>query len=341
MGMLRLDGARPAEALAWYEKARALLEAESATRADVIVELANVDGWIARAQEQLGDYRASLAALAAKGRVIARSPDAASDSDLQFLRANGLHEQARMRLWLGDAAAAETLEDDGLVAMRALTARDAANLDWQAAEAIADFGLADVRAARHDAAGAKAALADGTAITGRLMAQDASKAYFALTLQGRMLALQAALSPAHDPALMARLAAFADGLPAHEGKGQTLDIDQMRVAAAVLLALGDREAAEGTAEGAARARAHWQATLAHTARDAARGQAPALELRAQALLRLGELAAARALATRLDATALRSPEVDDLHRRLADAARAGPPANAAAPVAQARVAPVR
>jgi serine/threonine-protein kinase len=341
MGMLRLDGARPAEALAWYEKARVLLEAEPATRADVNVELANVLGWIARAHEQLGDYRASLDALEAKGRVIARSPDAASDSDLQFLRANGLHEQARMRLWIGDPTAAEALEDDGLVAMRALTARDPANLDWQAAEAIADFGLADVRATRRDEAGAHAALAAGAAIVERLMAKDASKAYFALTLQGRMLGLRAALSPGHDPALTAALAAFADALPAHEGQGQTLDIDQMRVAAAALLALGDREAADDTPGAAARARTHWQATLAHTARDAARGQAPALALRAQALLRLGDAPAARALARRLDATALRTADVDDLHRRLAAAPRAATPAISTDPAAQARSAPVR
>jgi serine/threonine-protein kinase len=333
LALLRLEAGRPAEALRRYDLALGLIGAELEKRPELANDMANLLGWRARAQEELGDYRASIASSQAKLRVIAQSPAAATDRNLQFLHADALHEIGRMHLFLGEYEAGEPIEHDGVERLRALVALDATNLEWQSELAVAEVGLADLRLARGDAAGAREALEQAEALTQRLMAADARKPYWNVLLLGRALAVRAALEPTDAHAVTARLRAYAEALPRFEQPGHALDPEHRRVVASVLLALGDREAASHEADALDRARRAWRQAAAHTDAETTRGLPPSMAMQARALQRLGEIDAARGLAARLEVSAYRGPGYADLKLRLAAAdpiARAGSAARAQA-----------
>ena len=99
--------------------------------------------------------------------------------------------------------------------------------------------------------------------------------------------------------------------------GKPLDAEQTRIASAAELALGDLLARDAQLEAA---RAHWRVAAERLQAPAAGGELPAMTLLAQARLRLGAAADARALAARIEGSTYRHPAYADLRQRLASVA---------------------
>ena len=153
----------------------------------------------------------------------------------------------------------------------------------------------------------------------RLLAADASKPDWAIKIRGRAQAtqLQLALAIASNPGLPQQaLAEFLAQHPpaAQDSSPQALDSNSRWTLAVAALRLGDAQQAAVSSRG----EAQYQASLQYLAPLTETMPDPRVKsLRAHALLRLGRIQEARALAENLEASSYRHPEWQaDLVRRL-------------------------
>jgi hypothetical protein len=179
--------------------------------------------------------------------------------------------------------------------------------------------LAEIQLANGERDAASVNLERATVDAARMRATDATRNKWNIALTGNLLLRRLAAGGAsapHPP----ELDTYLSMVKTTESAGKALDAEQVRIVSAAELALGDLLARDAPSE----ARARWQATVDRIQQPAAAGDLPAMTLLAQARLRLGATAEARALAQRIEASPYRHPAYADLRQRLATAAGAVP-----------------
>jgi serine/threonine-protein kinase len=320
LGVVYLESSRSAQALKSFIDTRDAWAGIASARPELGFELANTWGWIAKAREALGEFDGAVDAQLTKIGVLRKMPNADKNRHVQRLLANAAGELARLQLALGRYALAAQAAQDAVSQFEALVALDSANAEWLAQMTLARASLAEIQLALGERSAARASLARAAADTARLLSTDSTRSKWNIALHGSLLLHSLALSDP-QPSQRADLDAFLATVKRAESGGKALDTEQSRIASAVELALGDL-----LARGAqlAAARTHWQAAAERLQAPAAGGELPAMTLLAQARLRLGAAADARALAARIEASTYRHPAYADLRRRLAPAAGAVP-----------------
>jgi len=318
LGVIHLESSRPAQALHAFVDTRDAWAGIVNARPELNIDLARTWGWIAKAREALGDFDGAIEAQRTKVAVLARMPDADSNRRVHQLLANAGYELGRLQLALGRYAAARQSAQDGLTRFEALVATDSANTEWLVHTTFARAGLAEIEIALGERSAARAALVRAAADTERLLSTDATRNKWNIALTGKLLLHRFALGgPRAAP--RADFEAFLSTVMNAEAGGKPLDAEQLCIASAAELAMGDL--LEGEARAAA-AREHWQAASARLLAAARSGDLPATTLLAHAQLRLGAADDARKLASRLEASPYRHPAYADLRQRLVAAAGA-------------------
>jgi tetratricopeptide (TPR) repeat protein len=283
------------------------------------IELAQAWGFIARAHEKLGDPQGALAANEAKLQALAHVPEGRGNSETELLRGTVHYDIARLALYLGDAPHAEQAARAGVAVLERLTQGDPDNLNWRMRSLFQQLMLLDVLLARGERDAARALWSrtrdEGAALLRRADPGDQNRQ---LRLAGALLLMRQRLDvdvrESDFDAYLADTRRFVDS-------GSLNEPDNRRTLCAVLIAAGDRAWAAGRAEAARRHWSHASDLLA----PPNGGEAPAtLTLLAQARLRLGDVAGARALAERVASTSYRHPAQADLLQRLAAAGRGVP-----------------
>jgi eukaryotic-like serine/threonine-protein kinase len=320
LGVVYLESKRFAQALKASTEARDVLQGLVAARPGLGTDLANTWGWIARANEALGEFDAAVDAQRTKTEVLRGLPDADKNRGVQQLMANAAYELGRLQLILGRHDPSALAAQDAVAQYEVLVAADDANTEWLAHLTFARVSLAEIQLATSDRGAALASLDRAAADTARLLSTDGTRNKWNIALTGSLLLQRLAAAGPQAPQRQ-HLEAFLAGVRSAESGGKPLDADQTRVAAAVEIALGDMLARVAEP---ARARDRWQAASERARAPASRGELPAMTLRAQAQLRLGATADARALADRIEASPYRHPAYADLRQRLAAAAGAEP-----------------
>lgn len=318
LGVMLLEGGMAALALPPLEKARTIwlqvLPKSPSLRGDLSTTL----GWLAKAQEDLGQLDASIQSHQDKLKILADAAGKHKDRAAEKSQAAALTTLSRLQLNAGRAASSLEIAHAGLNIYRVLVDVDPENLDLLAGLAFARMQLIDSAQAlaKHELAHQEILKLGGE--LKRLLAADDGKPAWALRLQGRWLAA-ASLDPqsAEPPALMrAKLQqlmaryppVLAAGQPPHEAASSL-------VLALAGLRLGDAWAAEVSRQAQApdlskaKSVSAWHSVLLHLEPFGAEARDPrVICLRALALLRLGRTQEARALAETLKAsTSFRHP----------------------------------
>ena len=316
IGVLQLERARAAEARASLQRARDILQAERAARPALDGDLAKTLGFLARAQERLGDLSGAVATNRERIALAGPRPGHGVDRNLQYGAAVGHHEMARLQLDMADLAGAERSARDAVAALQALTTFDPSNLGWRAALGLARIRLAETL--HHAGLGGEAATVLDAArqtMTPLWAAAD-GRPYWQQQIRAAWLATRGLLQPPRrgDPTFEAMQA-----LTARYGPEDGADESASRQLARVELALGDAWQRAGDGDAAHR---HWQAALTRLSRL---DRSPDIQtVTALAQWRLGRHQVARELADSVRAGPYRHPVFADLVRTLGVPAPARP-----------------
>lgn len=320
IGVVYLESSRSAAALKAFVDARDAWSGIAGTRPEVDLDLARAWGWIAKAHEALCAFDAAVDAQRTKIAVLGTTPGAGTNRDVQQLLANANYELGRLQLALGNYAAAKRSAQDGLARFETLVAMDGANTEWLVHMTFARVSLAEIEIALGERSAAHDDLQRAAADTARLLSTDATRNKWNIALNGNLLLHRLALAKP-QAAQRHDLETFLSTVKSAESGGKPLDAEQIRIASAIDLALGDLVARNAQP---AAAREHWQAAATRVQASAAGGELPAMTLLAQARLRLGATDDARSLAKRIEVSPYRHPAYADLRQRLAAAAGAAP-----------------
>lgn len=314
LGVLRLDAARPAEALTYFEEARRLTVPLVGADAERAYDLAQTLGWMALAQTRLGRYGDAAELQRAKQALYLGLPDAARNQQAQQGLQNVSQELAQLALLEGRLDEALRHEQQSLALAETVARRDAGNA-WRSTNLWwSRLRLAEIQAARGDAPTVRAALPALRADLDRLVALDPSKIEIAVTMRGRYLVLAARHGEAPAAHGMGELAGYADALLRLRAGGRTLSADALHSASLAHFELARRVAANGEAD---RARALWRAVITDLEPLAADGQPQIAATLARTQWALGDRDAARVWRDRLQATSFRHPELVALQNDIA------------------------
>ncbi len=314
LGVLQLEGGRADDALASFERTRQAWQAVVPKRPAVAMDLADTLGWIAKAHEARNDEAAAIAALGAAFAALDQVPDAARDRDVQNLAGVGHYNIGRLRLAQGQAGAALDSLKVARGLFEGLVRHDPQNMDWLAQLASTWASQAEIESGTR---AGEAALAELQRLTARLLTAPQRKLRWWLILQGRLLTLRAR---SEAPGAGGELQAWVDEVARFEAKGQPLDAEPSRIAAAAGLALGDLLQRGGRGADAAAA---WQLALARLQPGLQRREPQALLLAARLAWRRGNLQEAREWAEKLGSTPYRHPDVLAMRKELSLAAAPG------------------
>ncbi len=313
LGVLDYEQQRPRQALAHWLRARQLFEppatgtgATAAARAELSTNL----GWIARAQEDLGEPALAVETLGAKIALLQPRAQAAEDRPGQYQRGLAHNDRSRLLLLTGQLTEALAEADLALRELQPLVALDASNAEWRAALAHAWLAQAEAHAAlrqRDEAALGLQAADTAAQLSGPLPATAGPRD---MALRARWLSAGATVSGA-DRVPLAPMAELLDRAVSTDPEGRALGGTRRRLLAHMALQLGDAMSAQGQ-PGAARQR--WQQAARVLGQPAEEPLTQAL--RAQLLLRQGRTQEALTLADSLSSGPLRHPLYLDLLTRL-------------------------
>jgi tetratricopeptide (TPR) repeat protein len=321
VSVIFLNTARVPEALEILTQQRDIWQRLAAAKPACAFDLANTYGFMANAYEAQGDFTQAIEAQRKKIPALAMVPNAENNQQVQRSLFTVTAEVSRLELMLGHADAAHQLALEAVQRAQALVAVDPQNKIWLGQLYVAQVWLADAQMATGDRAEARANSQVVLAGSARLLALDPKLANWQVRLRGLALELAARLAtnderPTLIESLGDYLAKVRQFTTADRGLTQARDL----IVAEAESQLGVLLAAEGKTEEAS---AHWHAVVARVQSYAERGDLPAITVLATAQVRLGAVAAARALAQRIESTPYRHPAYAALVKMLAGGV--GPP----------------
>lgn len=328
LGVVQLDREQPRAALASFQEARGAYAGLLPKKPELANDVAETDGWVAESYEALGDYAQAITAQQRRLEALASLPDANNDTRVRHNAANAHFALAQLKLFEGNAAAAEADAQQSADMAGALAATDKTNLDWLSEYCFNRLRLAEVQLALRQPDVATRLVGEVSADAARLISSDASMVRWQVGVDGLILALKAELARASPGSLPVRdIDEFLGKVGRLEHAGTKLDVHGTEIVALLELVSGDAKIAAG---GTAEARERWTQAAARLEPPAASGEFPALTLLARLKLRLGDAAGAQALASRIRASSFRHPAYAVLVHELArGSSPARAPANAA------------
>lgn len=184
LGVVQLDRGRPSDALRSFTAARDTLTRIIAERPAAANDLAEADGWIAKADEAVGDFDGAVKAQHARLEILKATPNAKSGSRIELQMANAAFELARLDLYQGNPLAAEVDARAAVGQVERLAESDDSNMFWLSEVCFDRLRLAEAGFALHkpDAAAAQVELASTGAA--RLVASDATHLVWQVNLEG-------------------------------------------------------------------------------------------------------------------------------------------------------------
>ncbi|MFL6697705.1 MAG: protein kinase domain-containing protein [Vitreoscilla sp.] len=322
LGVVLTELGRADEALPLLSQARAEIAEIARTHPEDSVSEGNTIGWNAFAYIMLGRDEEGIRAENDKIAAALRSPNADKDQDAQFLVANAHDEIANGLRNLGRLDEAIQYSHRALGELRALNARDPANVDNVGEIVGAQISLAELLATTADHNGARDALREASSRLTALMARPTPKRIWRLAQTAHVLELRARLvdNDQERSAASAALATFTADVRSYESKGGVVPQNDAILIASAGLAEGDLLTRAGRA---VEAREAWQSAASRVRPIAERLVPAAMVQLGQLDLRLGSAQDARAWADRVLRTTYRHPAFADLQQRLGPAQQAG------------------
>lgn len=313
LGVLLLRDHAPRQAIQHFERARATWQELQSWHDAMRAELANTLGWLASAQEVLGQFDASIASHHTKLQLLSGNAGT-RDLPAQDLEATTRLSLSRLNLSAGRheaALAAATAARDAFVDLASV---DPDNLDLVAKLCLARLQLIEVVAAdREELVGAELSAVAPAMM--RLLAANAAKPAWRIKLQGRWLIAQ--LRQAQDRDARSRLRTSLADLLARAGQEDQLPDNESRLTlATAALQLGDAWLAENRSK----AESYWQTAWQYLTPLGKDYPDPrVISLRSSAFWRLGRAQEARAQAEVLARSSYRHPDWQrDLAKMLAE-----------------------
>ncbi|WP_397533029.1 serine/threonine-protein kinase [Roseateles sp.] len=316
LGVLLLRSGNPTLSILAFDNARVIWTKLAEGRIEARNQLGQTLGWLAEAQEALGQFDASIASLQAKMDLLA--PDSQQDRRVQRLAAATQLALGRLLLNAGRTDAAQAATAKAEAGFTSLLALDPDNLELMERLAFVRAQSAEAALSLQQDQQAQATLRALAPLLARLLEADASKPVWRLQLQGRYLAARCQLAAQQTSpdatATRQALGAFLSNATAGSTADNSPEANTRWALALASLRLGDAWVARQPAL----ARKHYEAVLLQLAPLGEQtGDLRVKSLRAHALLRLGRTQEARALAESLEASAYRHPEWQaELARRL-------------------------
>jgi tetratricopeptide (TPR) repeat protein len=318
LGVVQLDRGRPSDALQSFTAARDTLTGILAKRPAAANDLAEADGWIAKALEAVGNFDGAVAAQHARLEVLKSMPNAAPASRIEHQMANASFELARLELYLGDSVAAETDARVAVEQAERLAESDGSNMFWLSEVCFDRLRLAEVELALHkpDAAAAQVELASPGAA--RLVASDATHVGWQVNLAGALLAGKARIALAQQrPVPNVEMDVYLSKIRDLNASGTRLNPVQSEIVATIELLSGDALARSGHQDSALD---RWNAAEERLKVWALDSNYSMLTLLGRIEVRLHKLAEARTLAARVEASSYRHPAYASFLDELAHAA---------------------
>ncbi|WP_457336886.1 TIR domain-containing protein [Rhizobacter sp. P5_C2] len=319
LGTVLLGTNRPGPALESLQAARDLLQQIAQSRPAVRFELAQALGWRAIGYEMLGDYERALAEQREKLALFRGMPEVDRNKTAQRGIQNALNATSQYQLALGrpteateDAAASLRIADR-------LSNEDPANLFWKGDACFARLRVAEVLLARQRVAEARGEWAQASECGAQVRSTNSSNPLYAVRLRARELALAAQLAEPKDRSAVAvRIDSFLNDPAARLGAGTPDRAKHAVFVAQAALGLGELRAEDDPDA----ARAAWRRAADELAPFADMADGAILTPLAWAKFRLGDLAAAHALAERIERSTYRHPAYVEFANKLR-AARGG------------------
>jgi tetratricopeptide (TPR) repeat protein len=321
LGVVQLERWQIPEALRSFSAQKEIESDVARTRPDVVLEVAEADGWIAKALEASGDYEAAIHAQEDRLDVLRKSPDVAKNRLAQRNMANSNYELGRLELSLGKPETAEHYAQTSVEIAGSLVASDSANMRSLSELCFDQLYLAEIELALAKRDLARRDFNRSWENAQRLIASDPSSLMWQINLVGlaltqkfRIAKLDGSIYPTYEFDL------FVAAIKAIELSGKRLNSDQIQIVALVELMLGDMLDHNGQHKEATR---HWRSVAERLEPLADHENYPVLVLLARAKLRLDQIDEARALAARTKASIYRHPAYADLENELTHAAGQG------------------
>jgi tetratricopeptide (TPR) repeat protein len=319
LGVVQLDRGRPSDALQSFTAVRDTLTKILPKRPAAASDLAEADGWIAKAREAVGDFGGAVEAQRARLEVLKAMPNGAAGSRIEHQMANAAFELARLDLYRGEPLAAEADARAAVEQAERLADSDNSNMFWLSEVCFDRLRLAEAELALHkpDAAAAQVDLTSAGAA--HLVSSDATRVGWQVNLVGALLAGKARIALAkQSPMPNAEMEAYLAKVRDLKANGTRLNPVQSEIVATVELLSGDELARNGHRDSAFD---RWNA-----AEERLKVWAPGsnnysmLTLLGRIEVRLHKLTEARSLAARVEASRYRHPTYASLVDELAHAA---------------------
>ena len=320
LGVVQLDSRHPADALKSFAEARDAFAHLQAVRPTVAFDLAQSNGWVAQALEASGDYVGAIKAHQARLEVLSAMPDAAQDTRVRFDIGDTKLDLARLLLNLGDRSAAAASAQAALEQAGSLVTTDPSNMIWLAEACFDRLRLADIDLALGSTGAAHVLVERARADVARLIASDATVLNWQVSLRGLVVTHSARIALAERHGVPgAEIDAYLKAAGQLESSGRQFTGDQSEIVAGVELLSGDLLYRQGQHSAAG---SRWTSAAARLQPEFASSNYPALTLLGRLRLRLGDLAAARALMARVEGSKYRHPAYAEFANELAQAAAA-------------------
>ena len=315
LGNLYLDNARSAEALAAFKSSRDVYLSLVARRPALRIELANVYGWIAKAEEHRSEYRAAVIAQRSKIEILGRALDVDTNRQVQLLVANGYFELGQLQLNLGKLNSALLFGREAVKRFDELVALDATNVNWRGRLCLAQLGVAAIQIGRSETVDAEKMLSLAAASLERIQQIAPIERERQHRLRGQLLTTQAQVALTHGrPMLVRPLSEFVMTMLGLASSGHVFDQEQLRMLAAAQMALGDVLARDHRL---VEARSHWQVAASEMQSSLAHNDLPGMVLLARLSLRNNQVITARRLTSRVRTSIFRHPDYVELEKELA------------------------
>lgn len=321
IGMVQLATGNAATAVQSLDAAASTLRTLARTRPELLSELAKGHGWRADAFELLGDFRRASAEQQERINVLNSVTNAATDRSVRISIVGAWHSIGNYSLSMGEVPQAHRHIERALQDAATLVAGDPENLRWRGHECSLRLSLAEVHLALSDRSAATREHVQATQCVSLYRAAGSTGVRDSTLMKSRQLRLSLSLArPVQVPQLIAETRMFLD---ASMSSLSDTTVDRVRFAtelARTALVLGDLDSDVNLA-----AREwHRASNLLKPFEESS--DVAALTTLARARLKLGDVAGAQVLASRLQRTAYRHPAYSKLvsELRMSKAAPRGP-----------------